>query len=276
MREDRAHARGRGPVARSTTRDDWELGAAEPPAPGMLAEWIERYKLDGCRDARDRVVGSHLRLVAREARRFANTAAPFDDLMVEGSIALMRALENFDLSRGVPFTAYAAAVVDHTLRGVAARAHELVSVPAAERKRIQKSARAEPTGADATPVPVRMLSARRGYDTVDVVELIDEHAAPDLRLEQDDEVKLLVDAIKTLQPAARRLLAMRFGVLGERQHSATELRDELGLGRQQLQQAMTRATGALRLVMNSRRNQAEMDEQGFSALSAHRQTREPS
>lgn len=273
MRDDRAHARARGSAARSTTRDDWELGAAEPPAPAVLAEWIERYKHEGCRDARDRVVGSHLRLVAREARRFANTAAPFDDLMVEGSIALMRALENFDLARGVPFTAYAAAVVDHTLRGVAARAHELVSVPASERKRIQKTSRPEPGGPDAPPVHARPLSARRGYDAVDVVELIDQHASPELRLEQDDEVKLLVDAIKTLPPQARRLLAMRFGVLGERQHSATELRDELGLGRQQLQQAMTRATGALRLVMAARRNRLETDEHGFSALSAPRQLR---
>lgn len=268
-----AHEAERVPRRRYVATNDWNLAAHEPPPPEQLQEWLKAYRETGSHEARNSVVESHLRLVARSARKYANKAIAFDDLMAEGAIALLRALENFDPERGVPFTAYATAVIDHTLRGSAVRARDLVKIPGPERRRVIAKLREQdqrylqhgerlpeqssPASVDATS-PERTSTWRPkmvgptvqvGHSAGDTDSLVDSASSPGERVELDDQVRELKDAVKRLPALDRRALCMRFGLFGEAERTASAMARELSLSPRQLDLVLMRASRALRMLM---------------------------
>lgn len=66
-------------------------------------------------DARNRLVQANLRLVVSIARRLANQYYPFDDIVSDGNLALLRAVEKFDYARGFRFSTYATHVIQREL-----------------------------------------------------------------------------------------------------------------------------------------------------------------
>ena len=68
---------------------------------------LRRYHLHGDRKARDELITMYLPLVRSLARRYASRGEQFDDLVQVGSIGLIKAIDRFDLSRGVELTTYA-------------------------------------------------------------------------------------------------------------------------------------------------------------------------
>lgn len=68
---------------------------------------FKRYKATGCKRARDRLTESNLGLVHKIATKYASQRIHFEDLFQEGCIGLLKAIDKFDLDRGVPFGAYA-------------------------------------------------------------------------------------------------------------------------------------------------------------------------
>lgn len=79
--------------------------AADRPDPELVLE-IEQL-LDLAGDVRERIIRANLRLVVSIARRFANDICSFDDLVSDGNVALLNAVEKFDFSRGFRFSTYA-------------------------------------------------------------------------------------------------------------------------------------------------------------------------
>jgi RNA polymerase sigma-32 factor len=76
----------------------------EPQEEYVLAKhWREQ----GDRDAAHRLVTSHLRLVAKVAKEYRGYGLPFADLLSEGAVGLMQAVNRFDPDRGVRLTTYA-------------------------------------------------------------------------------------------------------------------------------------------------------------------------
>lgn len=70
-------------------------------------ELAQRYRADGDREAARILVWSHVRLVARVARRYRGYQLPLEDLVSQGMLGLLRALQHFDPDRGVRFSTYA-------------------------------------------------------------------------------------------------------------------------------------------------------------------------
>ncbi len=70
-------------------------------------ELFRRYKLYGDEDARDQLVTSHLNLARFLAYKFKNRGEPVDDLIQVGTIGLIKAIDRFDIDRGLEFTTYA-------------------------------------------------------------------------------------------------------------------------------------------------------------------------
>jgi RNA polymerase sigma-B factor len=68
---------------------------------------LRAYHERGDRSARDRLVDEHLPLVRSLARRYAGRGEPLDDLVQVGSIGLIKAIDRFDLTRGVELSTYA-------------------------------------------------------------------------------------------------------------------------------------------------------------------------
>lgn len=101
------------------------LGLAAKNTP-MLTEETERALFEAYRNKRDhrarnKIALAHLRLVSGEAARFARYRMPTEDLITEGNIAIMQAIDGFDPARGVRFCAYArhwvrSAMIAHVIR----------------------------------------------------------------------------------------------------------------------------------------------------------------
>lgn len=75
--------------------------------PELEAELVERYQTTGCLDARNEIVHAHLRYVMTVARNLAGGREDREDLIQEGMIGLMDALEKFEVDKGFRFAMYA-------------------------------------------------------------------------------------------------------------------------------------------------------------------------
>jgi RNA polymerase sigma-32 factor len=81
---------------------------AQPPGREEELALLERWRRDGDRAARDRLLTANLRAVAATAYRYRHYGVPLDELIAEGNIALLHALSRFDPGRGTRFMTYAA------------------------------------------------------------------------------------------------------------------------------------------------------------------------
>lgn len=238
--------------------DSWDLSRSAPLSSEELNALICAYQGTGCQNSRDRIIESHLRLVAKISRRYQAKGASFDDLMSEGVLAVMRALENFRTDRGVSFTSYAFVAVEHAVRNAARSEGEAVKVPSRERRRAAMRYRAEsaffaqhgrkPAATDLSAMPdaeqaglsaapgarppARSISldAEQGDQAIrgsSVLAAMD--ASPAETVEAVDERGALQRAIGELPPAAARVLALRFGLDGSARMSPSQVAKHLGL-----------------------------------------------
>ena len=144
-----------------------------------LAKRIER----GDRDAKEQMINSNLRLVISIAKRYQGRGLSLLDLVQEGIIGLIRAVEKFDYRRGFKFSTYATWWIRQAVqRGVANKSRE-IRIPVHIVEREQKIARAE-----------RELTARLARDPTDA-ELA---KAAGLSLEQMQEVRESARAVTSL------------------------------------------------------------------------------
>lgn len=252
---------------------EWRLDGSPPVPPEEIDTWIRHYKATGCQEARNRVVESHLRLVAKYAKRYATRGAAFDDLMAEGAIALMRAVDNFDLTRGVAFTSYAAAVVEHAMRGAFTRGRAIIRVPGSERRRVSARHRVENefflehgrrphpgevertgavrTGVSSATLPATgqpvLLGGSRDDDAPQAADiLVDGGASPAEQIETRDMARRVEDALRHLPPLTAAALRMRFGLDGQPQLSAGEIMDRLNVSPRRLETMLADAMRRLR------------------------------
>lgn len=98
-------------------------------------ELSRRWRLDGDRAAADRLVLSNMRAVIKIASEFGNQHVPFADLVQEGTIGLLRAVDRFDPERGTRFLSYAAWWIRAFIRDYLLRTRSLVRLGTTQRQR---------------------------------------------------------------------------------------------------------------------------------------------
>ncbi len=91
------------------------LGAYEFLSTDDEITLFQRYYLNRDQKTRDRLANSYLRLVVTVAKQYKNNGIDFDDLIQEGTIGLMDAIEHFDYTRGIPFSKYAPFWIRHSI-----------------------------------------------------------------------------------------------------------------------------------------------------------------
>lgn len=239
-----------------------------------LAQRIER----GDTAARDRMINSNLRLVVSVARRYQNRGLSLIDLIQEGVLGLIRAVDKFDWRRGYKFSTYATWWVRQAVqRGIETRGRE-IRMPANVLDIERKMARAEPelterlrrapTDAELAAVigvrPVQVTTVRtaaRAVTSLDRPVATDDEGAslgqfiarpepgPEELLTLSLTQQKLRDAISTLPEDERTIIALRFGVDGESQPlSIKEIARRLGLTSRRVQ--ALEAKGLERLSLN--------------------------
>jgi RNA polymerase primary sigma factor len=209
---------------------------ARPSVSGLSRDGVRERKLlraaqRGDRGARERVVVSRLGLVRGVAWRYRNLGLPFDDLVQEGTLGLLEAIDRYDHCRGVPFDAYARFRIRRAIRNSLTEKARLVRLPKqiVERRRLLARTEAGFESAYGRTPTVSELAAATGLSELTVTEArgadgtllpLDEAVpdptapSPELKVLADEQSRLVRSAVARLPRRQRFVVNRRFGLDG--------------------------------------------------------------
>ncbi len=263
-----------GQISLVTKEEEIELAAA------IHGDDLEKHE-----DARATLIKANLRLVVKIAHDFKGLGLPLLDLISEGNIGLMRAVEKFDPEKGAKFSSYAAWWIKQSMRRALANQSRTIRIPVQSAGKINKikSVRMklseelgrEPTDAEIaehldfserTVAGLRLADLRtfslhdpiqQGEDG-EFQDIIPDRGAmtPDRILGDVESVDRLLSLLKDLEERERLILKMRFGLEGHRPKTLEEVSQEIGRTRERVRQIQNQALSKLRSML--------ADEAGFA------------
>ena len=241
-----------------------------------LARKIKR----GCEASKNRMIKSNLRLVVKIARHYCHRGMPFLDLIEEGNLGLITAIDKFEPKRGFRFATYATWWIRQTIERAIMNQSRTVRLPVHVIKKLNVYLRLakhltqhlhhEPTAdeiAKLIDIPIddvhsilklapqaASLNNPIGNDNerthLDMVA-DNTNRDPEIEVEAHDTEKKVEELVKSLNPRLREVVARRYGLLGYKQETLEETGDSVDLTRERVRQLQLLALDELRELIKS-------------------------
>ena len=251
-----------------------EIGKTPLLTPDEEQELARRVS-EGDEDAIVRMADSNLRLVVSIAKHYRDRGLPLQDLIQEGNLGLLKAIEKFDYTRGYKFSTYATWWIRQAIsRSIADNARTIrVPVHMVETiNRIRRESRQlqQELGREATETELAEASGLTVEKLREVLKITPDPVSLDMPVGEDEdsplssfitagtqaepekatEAALLKEQVRqllgTLDERERRVLELRYGIGGDRARTLEEVGKEFGVTRERIRQIEAKALRKLR------------------------------
>ncbi len=245
----------------------------------MLARRIS----EGDMAARDRMIESNLRLVVKIAKRYMNRGLPFLDLIEEGNMGLIKAVERFKLSKECRFSTYATWWIRQSIERALVNQSRTIRLPVHVSDDINKFIKisrelihqmnrepqvkeiAEAMGVDPSYIRRLMVLVKKTYsiehpmgenndysliDTIEDSRSVD----PSVLITDLNKYGYVLEWLDTLSPNEREILTLRFGLDDREPQTLDTIGQRFGVTRERIRQIEAKSLEKLRIIMESKEN----------------------
>ncbi|MCS6962373.1 MAG: RNA polymerase sigma factor RpoD [Deltaproteobacteria bacterium] len=246
------------------------------PVPEFLSNMTELFEHERkANEAKQTLIESNLRLVVSIAKKYTNRGLQFSDLIQEGNIGLMKAVDKFEYQRGYKFSTYATWWIRQAITRAIADQARIIRIPVHMIETINKMVRAtrsllQKLGRDPTPEELSEATGMPVDKVIKVLKIAKEPISIETPVGKDEDTTL-ADFIEDkkfvspqnqvfnldlqeqtrkilsfLTPREEKVLRMRFGIGEPRDHTLEEVGDSFNVTRERIRQIEAKALRKLR------------------------------
>jgi RNA polymerase primary sigma factor len=253
-------------VSSATPLEHYLRQSSQAPLLGAEEETrLAARVLEGDSEAREQLVRANLRLVVNIARTYTGKGLTLDDLIEEGNLGLLRAVEGFDPKMPTRFSVYASYWIKQSIKRALVNTAKTVRIPAymvellarwrRATAKLQEELGRAPTQdevAQALQLPKKKLDIIKKAIRVSNLPtqsdqpedvgaldeiLLDEHTrTPDAEMVESDDLQHVLAALDKLDESEATVLRLRFGLDGEKPKTLKEIAEHAGMTREKVRQ----------------------------------------